>query len=167
FLRLGDVVWAYFPNKSSIQNRTNRRLKTAIRVSGRETFMGGDFSNNDVLRMNLIDDYIPEIIDDLPDQYVLKLQGKDMSLTYATMRLWVRKGDFQPVRLETYSINDDLIKSIFYQDYRVFEGGLTRPGMLEVKSAILPKKKTFLEIIYLKRGVNNPAKRFRKTNLGK
>ena len=167
FLRLGDTVWAYFPDRSSIQSRTDRRLRTAIRVSGRETFMGGDFTYNDVLRLNLIGDYTSEIIEDLPDQYVLKLKGKDMKLTYAMLRLWVRKGDFQLIRMECYTISDELIKSVFYQDYRDFGEGLTRPGMLEMKSAILPKKKTFLEIIYLKRGVNNPAKRFRKANLGK
>jgi len=167
FLRLGDTVWAYFPDRISIQSRAEDRLKTAIRVSGRETFMGGDFTNNDVLRLNLIGDYASEIIEDLPDQYVLKLKGKDLKLTYATLRLWVRKGDFQPIRMECYTISDELIKSVFYQDYRDFGEGLTRPGMLEVKSAILPKSKTFLEIIYLKRGVKNPAHRFQRSSLGK
>ena len=129
--------------------------------------MGGDFTNNDILRLRLIDDYVPKIVEDLPDQYVLELKGKDLKLTYAILRLWVRKGDFQPIRLECYTISDELIKSVFYQDYRDFGEGLTRPGMLEVKSAILPTSKTFLEIIYLKRGVKNPAKRFRRSNLGK
>jgi len=166
FLRSGDTVWAYFPDRS-LQGRAERRVKTAIRVSGRETFMGGDFTNNDILRLKLINDYVPKIVEDLPDQYVLELKGKDLKLTYAILRLWVRKGDFQPIRMECYTISDELIKSVFYQDYRDFGEGLTRPGMLEVKSAILPKSKTFLEIIYLKRGVKNPAKRFLRSNLGK
>jgi hypothetical protein len=167
FLRLDDTVWAYLPDRAPSDRRYDRRMKTSIRVSGRDTFMGGDFTNNDVLRLNLLDDYVPKIVEDLPDQYVLELKGKDLSLTYATLRLWVRKGDFQPIRQEFYAISDKLIKSVFYQDYRDFGGGLIRPGMLEMKSAILPKSKTFLEIIYLKRGVKNPAKRFQKANLGK
>ncbi len=165
-LRLDDTVWAYFPDRSSLQSRDQIRVKRPIRVSGREKFMGSDFSNNDVLRLKLIDDYVSNIIDDLPDQYVLELKGKDLKLTYKTLRLWVRKKDFQPIKLECYTISDKLIKSVFYQDYRDFGEGLTRPGMIEVKSAILPKSKTFLEIIYLKRGVKNPAKRFLRTNLG-
>ena len=100
YLRLGDVVWAYFPDRSYFRSRTERRTRIAIRVSGRETFMGGDFTNNDVLRLNLIDDYTSEIIEDLPDLYVLKLKGKDLKLTYAILRLWVRKIDFQPIRME-------------------------------------------------------------------
>ena len=166
FLRLGDTVWAYFPDPDRFQSRSERRTKTSIRVSGKETFMGGDFSNNDVLRLNLVNDYTAEIIEDLPDQYVLKLTGKDLNLGYATLRLWVRKGDFQPIKMECYTISDKLIKSVFYQDYRDFGDGLIRPGMLEVKSAILPKSKTFLEIIYLKRGVKNPAWRFLRSSLG-
>ena len=35
FLRLGDNVWAYFPGLSN-RSRADRRVKTAIRVSGRE-----------------------------------------------------------------------------------------------------------------------------------
>jgi hypothetical protein len=69
--------------------------------------------------------------------------------------------------MECYTLSEELIKSVFYQDYRDFGEGLIRPGMLEVKSAILPKSKTFLEIIYLKRGVENPAHRFRRSSLGK
>ncbi|MCD6184893.1 MAG: outer membrane lipoprotein-sorting protein [Deltaproteobacteria bacterium] len=167
FLRLGDAVWAYFPDRISIESKADRRVKMTIRVSGRETFMGGDFTDYDVLRFNLLEDYLPEIVEDLPDQYVLKLKGKDLNHTYATLRLWVRKGDFQPIRMEFYTISDELIKSVFYQDYRNFGEGLIRPGMLEVKSAILPTSKTFLEIIYLKRGVKNPSYRFQRPSLGR
>jgi outer membrane lipoprotein-sorting protein len=167
FLRLGDTVWAYFPDRSRNESRSKRRVKTAIRISGRDTFMGGDFSNNDILRLNLIEDYEVEAFEDLADQYVIKMKGKDLKLTYAGIRLWVRKLDFQPIKMECYTIGEDLIKSVFYQDYRDFGDGLVRPGMLEVKSAILPKSKTFLEIIYLKRNVDNPAYRFYRSSLGK
>ena len=127
FLRLGDVVWAYFPDLS--RPKINERLKTAIRDSSRAEFMGGDFTNHDVLRMDLLEDYEPQIIEDLPEQYVLELKSKDLNVTYSKAILWVRKGDFQPIRLECYSLGDELIKSIFYQDYRDYGEGLIRPGM--------------------------------------
>ena len=114
----------------------------------------------------MIGDYAPEILQDLPDLYVLKLEGKDLELSYAILRLWVRKVDFQPIRLEIYSVSDELIKSVFYRDYRDFDG-VTRPAILEVKSAILPRSKTVLEIIDLKRGIKNPAHRFQRSNLGR
>ena len=71
-LLLGDIVWSYLPS-----------VKKSIRVSGRGSFMGGDFENNDVLRVNLLKDYTSEIIEELTDQYVLGLKGKDLSLSYA------------------------------------------------------------------------------------
>jgi outer membrane lipoprotein-sorting protein len=166
FLRSGDTVWAYFPDSSILPVRSVRRSKIAIRVSGRDTFMGGDFSNNDVLRLNLIGDYAPEIIQELPDLYVLKLEGKDLKLSYAQLRMWVRKTDFQPVRLEIYSVSQELIKSIFYRDYRDFDG-VRRPAVLEVKSAILPDSKTVLEIVDLQRGVETPPNRFQRSSLGR
>ena len=120
FLRLGDTVWAYFPDRS-LQGRAERRVKTAIRVSGRETFLGGDFTNNDILRLKLIDDYVPKIVEDLPDQYVLELKGKELKLSYAMLRLWVRKGDFQPIRFECYTICDELIKSVSTKIIEILE----------------------------------------------
>ena len=61
-LKLGDIVWSYLPS-----------VKKSIRISGRGSFMGGDFENNDVLRLDLVGDYTSEIIEDLNDQYVLGL----------------------------------------------------------------------------------------------
>ena len=83
--------------------------------------MGGDFTNNDILRLKLIDDYMPKIVEDLPDQYVLKLKGKELKLVYAMLRLWVRKGDFEPIRLECYTISDELIKSVSTKIIEILE----------------------------------------------
>ena len=154
-LRLGEVVWSYMPS-----------VKKSIRVSGRGSFMGGDFENNDVLRLNLIGDYTPEIIEELPDQYVLGLKGRDLSLSYAKIKLWVRKHDFQAIKQEYYTLTDQLIKSTIYEDIKNF-GGFRRPAKLVMQSALYPKQKTILEINEFKTGVKNPAERFRRSGLGK
>lgn len=154
-LRLGEVVWSYMPS-----------VKKSIRVSGRGSFMGGDFENNDVLRLNLVGDYTSEIIEELPDQYVLGLKGKDLSLSYAKIKIWVRKDDFQPVKQEYFTLSDKLIKSTIYEDIKDF-GGLKRPAKLVMHSALNPKQKTILEIEKFKGGIKNPSKRFRRSGLGK
>jgi outer membrane lipoprotein-sorting protein len=154
-LRLGEVVWSYMPS-----------VKKSIRVSGRGSFMGGDFENNDVLRLNLIGDYTHEIIEELSDQYVLGLKGKDLSLSYAKIKMWVRKNDFQPIKQEYYTLTDKLIKSTIYQDIKNF-GGMRRPAKLVMQSALNPKQKTILEIDKFEHGVKNPSKRFRRSGLGK
>ncbi|MCP3874187.1 MAG: outer membrane lipoprotein-sorting protein [Desulfobacteraceae bacterium] len=154
-LRLGDVVWSYMPS-----------VKRSIRVSGRGSFMGGDFENNDVLRLNLVGDYSSEIIEELPDQYVLALKGKDLSLSYAKIKLWVKKDDFQPVKQEYYTISDKLIKSTIYESIKDFNG-FKRPSKLVMQSAMYPKQKTILEMKKFKIGIKNPSKRFRRSGLGK
>ena len=128
--------------------------------------MGGDFENNDVLRLNLTGDYTSEIVEELPDQYVLGLKGKDLSLSYAKIKLWVRKDNFQPIKQEYYTLTDKLIKSTIYEDIKDF-GGFKRPARLVMQSALYPKQKTILEIKKFKIGVKNPSKRFRRSGLGK
>ena len=154
-LKLGETVWSYLPS-----------VKKSIRVSGRGSFMGGDFENNDVLRLNLVGDYSSEIVEELPDQYVLGLKGKDLSLSYARIKIWVRKDNFQPVKQEYFTLTDKLIKSTFYQNVKDFNG-LKRPSKMVMQNALNPKQKTILEITKFKWGVKNPAKKFRRTGLGK
>ena len=154
-LRLGDVVWSYMPS-----------VKKSIRVSGRGSFMGGDFENNDVLRLNLSGDYTAEMLEGQPDQYVLSLKGKDLSLSYAKIKLWVRKDDYQPLKQEYYTLTDKLIKSTIYQDIKDF-GGFKRPAKLVMQSALYPKQKTEMEILKFEIGAKNPSNRFKRTGLGK
>jgi len=132
-LKLGEIVWSYLPS-----------VKKSIRVSGRGAFMGGDFENNDVLRLNLAGDYTSEIIEEVSDQYVLGLKGKNLSLSYAKIKMWIRKDDFQPLKQEYFTISDKMIKSTFYQDIKDFSG-LKRPAKLVMQSALYPKQKTILD----------------------
>lgn len=155
-LLVGDTVWSYLPS-----------VKKSIRVSGRGSFMGGDFENNDILRLDLANDYTAKIVEGLPDKYVIELKGKNVSLSYAKIKLLVRKKDSQPLKQEYYTISDKLIKSTVYSDIKDFGGGFKRPAKLVMQSALYPKQKSILEIISFKQGIKNPAKFFRKSNLGK
>lgn len=154
-LRLGDVVWSYMPS-----------VKKSIRVSGRGSFMGGDFENNDVLRLNLVGDYTAELLQESSDQYVLELKGKDLSLSYAKIKLWVRKDNYQPVKQEYFTLSNKLIKSTIYEDINEY-GKYIRPSRMIMQSALNPKQKTILEIIKFEGGVKNPSRTFRRSNLGK
>jgi outer membrane lipoprotein-sorting protein len=154
-LKLGDTVWSYMPS-----------VKKSIRVSGRGSFMGGDFENNDVLRLNLSGDYTAEIIDDQPDHYILSLKGKDLSLSYAKIKLWVRKSDFQPMKQEYFTLSDQLIKSTFYENIKTY-GNLKKPSKMVMQNALYPKQKTEMEILTFEANVKNPSKRFKRSGLGK
>lgn len=154
-LKMGEVVWSYLPS-----------VKKSIRVSGRSSFMGGDFENNDILQVNLADDYTAELVEELADEYVLELKGKDIGLAYAKVRIWINKETFQPNKQEYFTINDKLIKSAIYKDVKDF-GGIKRPATVEMHSALSPKRQTVLVMVDFEKNVEHPAKMFRRSNLGK
>jgi len=154
-LRFGEMVWRYLPN-----------MKKLIRISGRQSFMGSDVKDIDILRLNLTEDYISIIVEDSHDTYILELQGKNSSLLYAKSKLWVKKKDFQPIKQEYFSYSGKLVKTVFYRDYRDFEG-VKRPAILEIQSASFPERKTTLELISYRKGVKNRANIFHRYNLGR
>ena len=154
-LRFGEMVWRYLPD-----------IKKTIRISGRQSFMGSDVKDIDILRLNLAEDYISRIVEDSRDTYILELQGKHSSLLYAKSKLWVKKKDFQPIKQEYFSHSGKLAKTVFYRDYKDFEG-VMRPAVLEMQSALFPEGKTTLELTSYRKGVKNRAKIFHRSNLGR
>lgn len=154
-LRFGEMVWRYLPN-----------MKKLIRISGRQSFMGSDVKDIDILRLNLAEDYISKIVEESHDKYVIELQGRNSSLVYVESKLWVKKKDFQPIRQEYFSHSGKRVKTVFYRDYREFEG-VERPAVLEIQSASSPERKTTLELISYRKGVKNPANIFHRSNLGR
>jgi len=51
YLRAGDNTWLYLPNAEKV-----------VRVGAKQNFGGGDFSNADIFRLSLIDDYLPTLL---------------------------------------------------------------------------------------------------------
>ncbi|MEA1948469.1 MAG: outer membrane lipoprotein-sorting protein [Thermodesulfobacteriota bacterium] len=154
-LRFGEMVWRYLPN-----------IKKPIRISGRQSFMGSDVKDIDILRLNLAEDYISRIVEESHDKYVIELQAKNSSLVYAKSKLWVKQKDFQPIKQEYFSHSGKLVKTVFYRNYRDFEG-VKRPAVLEMQSASFPERKTTLELISYRKGVKNPGNIFHRSNLGR
>lgn len=154
-LRFGDMIWCYLPGE-----------KKTIRISGRQSFMGSDVKDINILRLNLAEDYISRIVEELHDTYILELQGKNSSLLYAISKLWVKKKDFQPIKQEFFSNSGKLVKTLFYREYRSFEG-VMRPAVLETQSAIFPERKTIFELTSYRKGVKNRANIFHRSNLGR
>jgi len=154
-LRFGEMVWSYLPN-----------MKKSIRISGGQSFLGSDVKDIDILRLSLAEDYRSRIVEKSQDRYVIELQGKNSSLVYAKSKLWVRKKDFQPIKQKYFSHSGKLVKTVFYRDYREFEG-VKRPAVLEMQSASFPERKTTLELISYRKGVKNPGNIFHRSNLGR
>jgi len=153
-LRLGDDLWTYVPSVGRI-----------VRIADRDSFAGGDFSNADILRVDWLNKYKPEIIKDLPKQWIIEMVANGKDSTYAKMRLWVDKQTGQPVQQLYYDANGTLLKRCLYGDSKTF-GKLARPSRLVMEN-VITKQKSELVVLELTSVDKLPDSRFVVDNMGK
>jgi len=127
-LRNGNDMWNYLPN-----------LKRALKISSKQEFHGGDFSNADVLRGNLSRDYNPTIAGKTDDEYHLELKAKSDEVPYETIQLYIRKKDAMPLREEFYTSSGKLVRKLDYLEPKTF-GKLLRPSKLVMWNMLNTKR---------------------------
>lgn len=133
-LRVGDNYWSYMPN-----------LKRALKIGGKQEFHGGDFSNSDVLRINLSEDYVPKMVSTSGDAYELELTAKNDEVAYARVRYWIRKKDYMPLRGDYYTASGKLIRKLEMTDEKTF-GKYRRPSKFVMRNMLVPSRSS--EMIY-------------------
>jgi outer membrane lipoprotein-sorting protein len=140
YLRSGGNTWLYLPNAEKV-----------VRVGSKQNFGGGDFSNGDIFRLSLIDDYKPtlvgeEAVDGLAC-YKLELKAKDRSVAYDRVLYWVRSdGTYFPVRAEYYTISGRKLKWLSLSDVQKL-GHRQRPTRLSMESALDVGARTLLQFL--------------------
>jgi len=161
-LRNGDNLWLYMPN-----------LKRAVRVASRDQFMGGDFNNADVLRVNYEADYNVTLgKSDKPGVVLLELKAKNASVAYDAIKLWMTKpvkdaSDSQPVRTELYASSGKLIRSATFSDVKDLGKGWKRPMKIVMKNELEPAR--FSEMVWDAAGLKEDvsSQRFVVDDLGR
>jgi outer membrane lipoprotein-sorting protein len=141
-LRNGDNLWLYMPN-----------LKRAVRVASRDQFMGGDFNNADVLRVNYTADYAAVLgKSDDPKLVVLELKAKSPQVAYDVIKLWMTADPktAQPVKSELYAASGKLLRTAEFTDVKAFSSGgkgeWKRPAKIVMKNALVPAR--FSEMVW-------------------
>jgi outer membrane lipoprotein-sorting protein len=156
-LRNGDNLWVYLPN-----------LKRATRLANRDNFQGGDFNNADVLRVNYAADYTGKLIEsDTPDTWCIELKAKNAETAYDSIKLWMRKSDFQPVKGQYYGTSGQMIRSATFTDHKEFEKGLVRPGRIVMQNELVKARRSEMRTNRMTLKVDPPAQRFTQADLGK
>jgi outer membrane lipoprotein-sorting protein len=161
-LRNGDNLWLYMPN-----------LKRAVRVASRDQFMGGDFNNADVLRVNYTADYTATIGKSDDAKLVqLELKAKSPQVAYDVIKLWMTADakTSQPVKSELYASSGKLLRTAEFTDVKTFSSGKgewKRPAKIVMKNALVPKR--FSEMIWDDAQVKETisAQRFGLDDLGR
>jgi outer membrane lipoprotein-sorting protein len=136
-----------------------------VRIADRDSFAGGDFSNADVLRVDWLTRYDPELAKETPKQWIIDLKAKTPEAPYAKMRLWVDRQTHQPVQQQYYDSNGTLLKRCLYGSVQKF-GKVERPAHLLMEN-VITKQKSELKILDMRFDVPIPDSRFVVDNLGK
>jgi outer membrane lipoprotein-sorting protein len=140
YLRSGDNNWMYLPSAEKV-----------VRVGTKQNFGGGDFSNGDIFRLSLRQDYLPtlageETVEGQPC-YKLDLKAKDRSVAYDRVLYWVRRdGSFFPVRAEYYTLSGKRLKWLTLSEVGRL-GDRTRPTLLTMESALEAGARTALRFL--------------------
>ncbi len=140
YLRNAGNTWLYLPSGEKV-----------VRVGAKQNFGGGDFSNADIFRLSLINDYVPTLAGEetLEGQpcYKLELKAKDRSVAYDRVVYWVRSdGTFYPVRAEYYTISGRRMKWLTVAEIGRL-GSRPRPTRLTMESALEQGSRTVLRFL--------------------
>jgi len=140
YLRNGDSTWLFLPDAQKV-----------VRVGPKQNFGGGDFSNGDIFRLSLVDDYVPTLAGEETTFgqpcYSLELKARNRSVAYERVRYWVRSdGTFYPVRAEYYTIAGRKLKWLTLSEVGRL-GAHTRPTLLTMESALEEGSRTLLRVL--------------------
>lgn len=129
----GDNLWMYLP-----------RSKKLIRLPYKQSFMGSDASNRDILRISLVDDYILEQKEESESNLIFSFKAKDLSVSYNQMKLYVTK-EHVLLKQELFALSGKKLKTIQYSNIQNING-LYFPMKAEIVDELKGKSRT--ELVY-------------------
>lgn len=122
-LMLEENMWVFIPN-----------IKRSVRVSLAQK-LTGLAANGDIARMRWSDDYSAKIEKQDKNEYVLFLSANKKGLTYDQLRVWVNSKNYYPIRVEYLSLNQKILKTARYEDFKQLAGRV-RPSKIEIQDSI-------------------------------
>lgn len=137
-LRDRDDMWMYLP-----------KSKRLMRVGAKENSLGGEASNADLLRVDILADYdiVSSGIDTVDNDPCLKfeLKGKRRTVAYDKIVYWISMHDELPKQREFYSLSGHKLKTMLFADPKTI-GGKIIPSVVTIINAKNPDYKTVIHI---------------------
>jgi hypothetical protein len=137
-LKSGKDLWMYF-----------RDVKRSIRLSARDSFMGTDANNYDLMELNLLDDYNLASFEEvtLNGERIIKAEmlAKEDTDGYSRVISWISPTEKRMLKNECFSISGAKIKTIEYNDPLKIEN-YSVPGNVLISSAVRKDRATRLTI---------------------
>jgi len=137
-LKSGKDLWMYF-----------RDVKRSIRLSARDSFMGTDANNYDLMELNLLDDYSLASFEEaiLDGETIIKAEmvAKEHTDGYSRVISWISPTEKRMLKNECFSISGAKIKTIEYNDPFKIDN-YSVPGSVLISSAVRRDRATLLTI---------------------
>jgi hypothetical protein len=137
-LKSEDNLWMYFS-----------KIKRSIRIASRDSFMGTDASNYDLLELNLIDDYelksVEETTLDNRKVYRLELYAKPNTAGYNQIVSWIDTEERRIIKNDCYAISGTMIKTINYESYEKVESYQV-PSRINITNHLENGRNSIIEI---------------------
>jgi len=137
-LKSGTNLWMYFSD-----------VRRSIRLSARDSFMGTDANNYDMMQMNLLRDYtvtgFAEAALDGKPVLKVELAAKPDTEGYSKMISWIDPKERRLIRNDCYSISGALIKTVHYRESMAV-GKYRVPSSVLINSHVNKDRSTLMEI---------------------
>jgi len=137
--------------------------RIAAESDGSESFMGTDFSYNDVsfLSRDAEQDnftFLPETTVDKKACYVIEGKPKDSGYSYSKTVLFITKDDSTMIKVEFYNKDEKIVKILELSKYKKVQG-INTPMQTKL-STIATKTSTIIELQKVNYGMKIPEKVF-------
>lgn len=144
FLKRQNEMWNYMPS-------IDRMIKIPPSMMS-QSWMGSDFTNDDLVRMNsIVEDFEHELIGNEVIEgyecYVIELIPKpDAAVVWGKIRLWISKIDFYELKGEYFDEDGELVNSMTSSEIKQM-GDRSLPSKMVMVPADKPGNQTILEMI--------------------
>jgi hypothetical protein len=107
--------------------------------------MGSDFTNGDLTRLDLFRDYDCSFIEGGKDNnQLLILNAKDKTISYDKVNVSTNLKTFIPNYYQFYSLSGKLMKTLNFENTKLYHGYFKRPSKLVMNNELIKNKKTTL-----------------------
>lgn len=164
FLKRLTDMWNFMPS-------INRMIKIPPSMMS-QSWMGSDFTNNDLVKMNsLVEDYTHKILGEENvggyDCYKIELIPKeDAAVVWGKIVMWIAKNEFYEMKAEFFDEEMNLVNTQFASDIRQF-GDRKLPARMEMVPADKPGNKTILQMEDMQFNIDIPDSFFSQQNMQK
>lgn len=142
-------LWMYLPRTSKV-----------MKLPFKQSFMGSDASNSDLMRMCFKNDYeIVTTVKKGDDVIELELKAKDLEVAYSKVVMQYDTKRKSPLKQEMYSLSNRLIKTMLYENILKVDGSYV-PSTVTIKEELQKNTETKMYYTNIKKKNSKPAEFF-------